>query len=205
MHFIKGVLRWFYNSFNFLWNFAVLKLNNVAYDSYPRINGRIFIRNKGRVLFGKGVRINSGLRHNPIGGDSRTIIIVHEGGQLKIGDGVGISNSCIVCRDSVEIAKNVYIGGSSKIYDNDFHSLKLEYRLQQPDPDIRVKAVNISEGAFIGAFSIILKGSNIGSESVIGAGSVVSGYIPPEEIWAGNPAKWISNLKDKESNVSVEK
>lgn len=40
---------------------------------------------------------------------------------------------------------------------------------------------------------IILKGSCIGKNCVIGAGSVVSGNIPDNQIWAGNPAKLIRN------------
>ena len=197
MRLLKFVLKCIYSSYNLFWNFAVLKLNNVEYESFPKINGRIFLRNKGKILLGKGIRINSGLRHNPIGGDSKTIIIVHEGGTLLIGDGVGISNSCIVCRNSIRIEKNVFIGGSCKIFDNDFHSLKLEYRLQNPDPDIKSKPINISEGVFIGAFSVILKGTTIGKESVIGAASIVRGRIPAKEICAGNPAKFIRNLSNE--------
>ena len=54
--------------------------------------------------------------------------------------------------------------------------------------------VTIEHDAFIGAGSIILKGVTIGACSVIGAGSVVTKNIPPNEIWAGNPAKFIRKL-----------
>jgi len=40
-----------------------------------------------------------------------------------------------------------------------------------------------------------LKGARIGEGAVIGAGSVVSGEIPPHVIAAGNPAKVIKPLK----------
>ena len=48
--------------------------------------------------------------------------------------------------------------------------------------------------AFIGAHSIVLKGVTIGKHSVIGAGSVVTKNIPDNEVWAGNPARFIRRL-----------
>ena len=54
--------------------------------------------------------------------------------------------------------------------------------------------VYIGEGVFIGACSIVTKGVSIGKHSVVGAGSVVTHDIPEEEIWAGNPARFIKKL-----------
>ena len=47
---------------------------------------------------------------------------------------------------------------------------------------------------FIGAHSTILKVVTIGENSIIGAGSVISKSIPANEIWAGNPVKFIKNI-----------
>lgn len=54
--------------------------------------------------------------------------------------------------------------------------------------------VIIEHDAFIGAGCIILKGVTIGACSVIGAGSVVTKSVPPYQVWAGNPAKFIKNI-----------
>ena len=56
------------------------------------------------------------------------------------------------------------------------------------------KPVAICDNAFIGAKSIILKGVTIGENSVIGAGSVVTKSVPANQIWAGNPAKFIREI-----------
>ena len=53
------------------------------------------------------------------------------------------------------------------------------------------KKVSIGNHVFIGAHSTILKGVTIGKNSIIGACSLVAKNIPANEIWAGNPAKFI--------------
>ena len=53
----------------------------------------------------------------------------------------------------------------------------------------------IKDNVFIGARCLILKGVVVGENSIIGAGSVVTKNIPDNEIWAGNPAKFIKALK----------
>jgi acetyltransferase-like isoleucine patch superfamily enzyme len=58
---------------------------------------------------------------------------------------------------------------------------------------VKLKVI-IEDNVFIGAHSTILKGVTIGKNSVIGACSVVTKNIPPNEIWAGNPAKFIKFL-----------
>ena len=57
--------------------------------------------------------------------------------------------------------------------------------------------IKISKGVFIGANSIITKPLTIGEGSIIGAGSVVTKDIPPYQIWAGNPARYIKDVERK--------
>lgn len=54
----------------------------------------------------------------------------------------------------------------------------------------------IGDNVFIGMNSIILMGSSIGNNVIVGAGSVVSGTIPDNTVVAGNPAKVICKLDD---------
>lgn len=55
---------------------------------------------------------------------------------------------------------------------------------------------SIGSNVFIGMNAIVLMGSRIGDDCVIGAGSVVSGSIPPRSVAAGNPAKVICSIDD---------
>lgn len=58
------------------------------------------------------------------------------------------------------------------------------------------KKTVIGDNVFIGMNSIILMGSNIGNNVIIGAGSIVSGEIESNSVYAGNPAKKIMSLDD---------
>lgn len=58
----------------------------------------------------------------------------------------------------------------------------------------KVGQVNIGNKVFIGANVLVLPGVNIGDNSIIAAGSVVTKSIPQNEVWGGNPAKKICDL-----------
>lgn len=51
--------------------------------------------------------------------------------------------------------------------------------------------IKIGDYCFIGANTVIVSNVVIGDNSIVGAGSVVTKDIPPNEIWAGNPARFI--------------
>lgn len=166
---------------------TLLWLNGVRWESRLTIRGHVYVRNEGRISIGNDTIINSATWANPIGGNNRTYLQVFNNAELLIGRCCGISNTAITCSSKINIGDNVLIGAGVKMYDTDFHSLLPEYRYG-PNRD-NAKAVSapitIDRGAFIGAHSIILKGSNIGENAVVGAGSLVSGTIPPNEIWGG--------------------
>lgn len=180
---------------NFISNYTLFKCMGVEYHNFPSIDGRIFVINNGEFKICKNVKINSSSLANCIGGDSKSIFVVKKDAKLIIDENVGISNSAIICHNNIWIGKNVYIGNGCKIYDTDFHSICLEKRLDSNDK-AKSKPIKINHGAFIGAHSIILKGVMIGENSVIGAGSVVTKNIPPNEVWAGNPARFIKKITE---------
>ena len=57
--------------------------------------------------------------------------------------------------------------------------------------------VYIGKRAYIGMNTLIVKPVNIGEGAIVGAGSVVTKDIPPYEVWAGNPARFIKRLEPK--------
>lgn len=183
------------------------KINYVCYNSfifwYRKVNvgKNVSIRGKINVYGDKGtlticdnVIINSHISYNPIGGWSGCSFATSRGGNIIIKDGAGISNSAFCSMSNITIGERVYIGGGCRIYDTDFHSLDFDHRMKKNDTHIKTAPVTIKKGAFVGGGSIILKGVTVGERAVVGAGSVVTKDIPADEIWAGNPAKFIRKL-----------
>jgi acetyltransferase-like isoleucine patch superfamily enzyme len=181
-------------AYNFLVNMVFLKVSKVTHEGNLKIQGRIFIRNKGKINIGKNVKINSGIRYNPIGCEVNTRLVTYKSGEIIIGNDVGISNSIFISRLKIQIEDNVLIGNGCKIWDNDFHSLEVDKRHSVDKLLIKSSKILIKKNAFIGGCSIVLKGVTIGENSVIGAGSVVSKDIPNNEIWAGNPIRFIKRI-----------
>lgn len=177
-------------------NAVVVHKYNINFKKDYKLNGMCYFRTYGSgvIKSGENLKINSGYRYNPIGGQERMILIARDHGRIIIGNNVGMSNSAIVAMESITIEDDVMIGGSCKIYDTDFHSIDYEHRMETPDTHIKTSPVHIKKGAFIGAHSIVLKGVTIGEKSVIGAGSVVTKDVPDGEIWAGNPAHFIKKI-----------
>ncbi len=111
-------------------------------------------------------------------------------GHIRIGDccliGPGVrlhSAQAIELQDAVMLASEVLIS------DADWHD---HYdRLSVPG---RTERVVIEENAWLGDRVTVLKGSRIGCNTIIGAGSVVAGTLPANVIAAGNPARVIREL-----------
>ena len=60
----------------------------------------------------------------------------------------------------------------------------------------KIGIVRIGNNVFIGADSIVLCNTRIGDNVIIGAGSVVTKDIPPNCVYAGNPAKYICSFEE---------
>ncbi|WP_397445423.1 acyltransferase [Polaribacter sp. R77954] len=171
-------------------------LNNVKYGKSLKVGGLLKVRvtRRGRVSIGDYLQINSGSNFNLIGRQQKTILWVE--GELSIGNNVGMSATALICNHKISIGNDVKLGGGVCIYDTDFHHLDPEIRKNPMlDKKLAQKApVVLKDNVFIGAHSTILKGVTIGKNAVVGACSLVSKSIPENQIWAGNPAKFIKEI-----------
>jgi maltose O-acetyltransferase len=108
--------------------------------------------------------------------------------RIVIGPSTVVNNGAVFISagPGIQIGQDVLIGPGVHIYDSDFHPLDYALRgVQLP----RRGAVDIGDGCFIGARATICKGVRIGSNAVVGAGSVVSSDVPADGIVGGAPAR----------------
>lgn len=151
-----------------------------------------------QISIGGGSSLYSSFSSNMLGLYQRIIIVARYGGKIEIGENCGISGSTIYAYKSIKIGNNTRIGANCKIIDNDFHPIELEYRHKGLNEQYtRREPIVIGNDCFIGMNSIILKGTTLGNNVIVGAGSVVHGSFPDNCIIAGNPAKIIRMFNGK--------
>lgn len=167
--------------------------NKIKYWAKVKFNGFtvLYAFPESQIEIGKGTVFNSSPLSNLVGLSQRMIMVARYGGRLSIGESCQISGSTFYAMRDITIGNRVFVGGNCKIIDNDFHPLAASKRLPQVPEDIAKKAITIGDDCFIGANCIILKGTTLGRNCVVGAGSVVSGTWPDNSIIAGNPAQLI--------------
>jgi len=114
--------------------------------------------------------------------------------QIGIDSTVGRFSHIVVLR-SVLIEKNVAIADKVYISDNLHGTNDLNIPIKNQPVDFKGEVV-IGEGCWIGE-NVSIIGAKIGKNSIIAAGSVVSGTIPDYSIVMGNPARVIGNRLKK--------
>lgn len=160
--------------------------------------GPSYIRCKesGSIVIGNSVTMISAPRCNLVGISQRSAIQTYAGATVTIGDRVGLSGVILSSRSSIEIGSRTKIGGNARIFDHDFHSKDASIRGTARDQEhVASLPVKIGEDVFVGCDVLVLKGSDIGDRSIIGAGAVVCGLkVPPDSVVGGNPAKVIGRV-----------
>ena len=116
---------------------------------------------------------------------------------VSIGDRCLIGrNSGIVGHFSILIEDDVWTGHHVYITDQNHGYERVDLPISmQTQPE---KFVEIGDGSWIGAGSVILPGARIGKHVAIGANSVVNGEIPDFSVAVGSPARVIKRYS-KES------
>lgn len=125
----------------------------------------IRISKKGKLTLGKGVAIGE-----------RCLCTVRSGAEIKIGDMSNLNSDCkMVSHKKIEIGHDTIFGPNVLIYDHDHvYDSKTGVRRKE----YKTSEIVIGNNCWIGAGSIILRGTHIGDNCLVGAGSIVKGNYP---------------------------
>lgn len=132
-------------------------------------------------------------------------IVFEKGGAvISIGSRTHLGGDTLIdAATSIEIGDDVLIAFNVMITDHNSHALSFSKRKDDVKEWMRGKKdwlsvkkekVIIKDKSWIGAHSIILKGVTVSEGAIVGAGSVVTKDVPPWSIVAGNPARVIRKI-----------
>lgn len=114
------------------------------------------------LILGKMVRMRSSSK-----------IKVRKGAHINIGANSSLNHGCMfVAHESIIVGDNVQFGPNVLIYDHD-HDYKREHGLQ--NLNYISGPIEIGDNSWIGASVIILRGTKIGKNCVVAAGTILSG------------------------------
>lgn len=107
--------------------------------------------------------------------------------EVIIGNNVTVKSG-VQLWDGVTLEDNVFVGPNVSFTNDLFPRSK--------NPDWKLTKTLVKKGASIGANSTIIAGVTIGENAMIGAGSVVTKNVGANELWYGNPAKFVKKIGD---------
>lgn len=108
----------------------------------------------------------------------------------RLGKNVFINSGCtFLDRGGITLEDDVFIGPQV--------CLITENHPEEPHlrHNVYTRPIVIKRNAWIGAGAIVLPGITVGENAIVGAGSVVTKDVPANAIYAGNPARFIRNIK----------
>jgi acetyltransferase-like isoleucine patch superfamily enzyme len=156
---------------------GMIKLGFGAYGLIDhKYNRGLFSNTSGGVLYFKGsARFGPGFK-------------IANNGKLSIGKNFNMTgNSTIICNNEIFFGSDCLLSWEDLIMDNDFHEIIIDAKAKE-----KTRPISIGNHVWVGCRSTILKGSSIRDDSIIAAGSIVSGKFESSNlIIGGNSATLI--------------
>lgn len=174
-----------------IWKYRALSTGSWS-GGRPIVLQPVLFLGPGSVRFGEAVQFGWKASPHFYSGYCH-VEAANERAVIEIGDRTEFNNNLTIKSEGggIRIGRDGLFGANVEIFDSDFHDLHPDRRKAGTQ---RPAAVEIGDNVFVGMGARILKGATIGSDSVIGAGSVVTGAIPAGVVAAGNPARVIREL-----------
>lgn len=141
--------------------------NRLSYSPMACLSFSDEIAHSSRSVFRIGKRMRT---------RGRCRFSVQESGELIIGEDVFFNSGCqINCRSKIEIGSGCEFGPNVLVYDHD-HDFRAPGGIKAKS--FKYDSVSIGKNCWIGANTVILRGTVLGDNCVVGAGCVLKGEYP---------------------------
>jgi sugar O-acyltransferase (sialic acid O-acetyltransferase NeuD family) len=107
----------------------------------------------------------------------------------ELGKGLNIMQRALISSE-VKIEDGVLVNAGAFIH----HNVELGKFCEISPGVVLTGGIKVGSCTSIGSCTVVIPKIIIGSNSIIGAGSVVIRNVPDNELWAGNPAKFIKKV-----------
>lgn len=170
-----------------IFNMKILKHERI----YPY--QKIKISGKGIVKIGKGCAFGA-----PLGGyfykGQIELQPRYQESRIDIGDRVATNNNIFICcKEKISIGDDCLIGHNVEFCDFDGHPIEPS---QRRNGDGLVEPIFIGKNVWFGNNVLVLRGTQIGDNSIVAAGAVVKGKFGNNVIIGGIPAKVIKTIEE---------
>jgi len=166
--------------------------SNITLGDNTSLFYKALIIGEGDFVIGKNLRLGRSHRGYHAGMPFYTYLVTSEKtAKIKVGDNSRINAAAIHAYSEISIGNNCLIASGVHIIDSNGHELLSNDRtvgMDKPSP------ISIGNNVWIGLNAVILKGTIIGDNSVVAAGSIVKGIFPPNSLIQGNPARIVKTL-----------
>lgn len=146
-------------------------------DKNRTVESRVRVFVSASLSFDKGAKVHIAER---VKVRERAVISVRKNGILKLSKNVSVGMDCkIAVHEHVEIGEGTLLSPNVLIYDHDhvFDSVTGVHR-----KEFISKPVIIGKNCWIGANTVILRGTTLGDNCVVGAGSVIRGSFDSNSV-----------------------
>lgn len=196
-------LGWLY-SLNSIFLIRGRRYNKIDFNSSFLKNTKIIIRGKNNIV---KIHTENRLRNcliNIIGNNCIVTIGKHcilanleiwiedDKGEISIGGNTTVESGHFAATEGakISIGENCMFSNRIEIRNGDSHPI---YDLQSNSKINVAQNVTVNNNVWLGADVKVLKGANIGSNSIIGTGSIVTGIVDSNCIYVGSPAKKVKS------------
>jgi serine acetyltransferase len=142
----------------------------------------IWVQAGGRLCLERDVWLRT--EHGP------NRITVFPGARVRLGARALVNGAMLHSKCEISIGEDALIGFGVRLIDSDLHDIDSE------SPE-RSAPIQIGDRVWIAADALVLRGVRIGSDVVVGAGSIVTQDLPPRVLAVGAPARPVRDLASR--------